>query len=374
MSSPRYISPEISRKLRALSFLGAVSVVIIHSNPLETIADPLWAGRLGNWVGYLQRWAVPYFFITSGFFFDRGYAAVDRDTMGFFHAKARSLLVPYLLWGAVYGTLTMTPVLMGVNRMKGVDICIGTIFQDFEIWPLVNRVFGIAMASPPNGALWYVRLCMIFFLFAPVWRWLRKRVLWSIPCMAFGCIMFGTPFLRGYSTESITVHGTMIACSLLGIGYLLLGMTASIFRAERLRVDFSCMVSMLIAWCAWTYVTIESSLGALDIAPSVVLWNHKVSGMLLIGALWGALDIAWPVLAKIRPEIIGLSFWIYCMHHPVTSCVGAALHAVLGRTLIGEVWRLILSAPITLSICIVCGLMVRKCGVVYSLLTGGRSK
>lgn len=68
MQGSSYVSAELSYKIRILSFLAAVAVVIIHSSSLESMTDPMWAGRLGNWIGYLQRWAVPYFFIITDSF------------------------------------------------------------------------------------------------------------------------------------------------------------------------------------------------------------------------------------------------------------------------------------------------------------------
>lgn len=123
MSNSSYTSADASLKIRVMAFLGAVAVVVIHSNSLESITDPLWAGRVGNWIGYLQRWAVPFFFMVSGFFFDRGYASVARGTKDFYRTKFKSLVVPYCLWGAVYGALMMTPILMWVNHAKGECAC-----------------------------------------------------------------------------------------------------------------------------------------------------------------------------------------------------------------------------------------------------------
>lgn len=282
--------------------------------------------------------------------------------------------MPYLLWGTIYGTLVMTPILMSVNRAHGVELCQGTVLHDFSTWNFVNGICGLSLTSPPNGALWYVRLCLIFFLFAPVLRFIRRHAKLILPCAALLCILYGNPFVVGYKAESVVVFGEKVRFSLLGVGYLFLGMSASIFRIEKIRVVLGAVVLMFLVWCVWTYVTIESCLGVFQISQVVVLWNHKVSGLLLMGVLWGMVDLVPTCVSRIRPEVAGLSFWIYCMHHPVTAYVGGGLHAVLGRSLQAEVGRMFLAAPITLVVCIASGLLIKKFPSVYSLLTGGRAK
>ncbi len=65
---------EISKKVCWLSLMAMTGVLFIHSNAVGTLTDP------ATWNSIVQRiftrsftaWAVPFFFMTSGFWFARG--------------------------------------------------------------------------------------------------------------------------------------------------------------------------------------------------------------------------------------------------------------------------------------------------------------
>lgn len=97
----RYCSEKVSRKISVLATLATVAVVIIHSNSLELVKMPSWAFWVGNAIAFLQQWAVPFFFMVSGFFFDRAFCdkPIFSNWMPFLRKKFRSLVVPYVLWG-----------------------------------------------------------------------------------------------------------------------------------------------------------------------------------------------------------------------------------------------------------------------------------
>lgn len=63
----KYCSETTSRKIAVLTTLATVAVVIVHSNSLESIRTPSWAFWAGNAIAFLQHWAVPFFFMVSGF-------------------------------------------------------------------------------------------------------------------------------------------------------------------------------------------------------------------------------------------------------------------------------------------------------------------
>ena len=96
----KYCTDSVSRKLRILSFLATVSVVVIHTNYLERCVEGSVAWWVGNVIAYMQRWAVPFFFVVSGFFMEREFR--DQEALSylktFFSKKSKSIIIPYLLW------------------------------------------------------------------------------------------------------------------------------------------------------------------------------------------------------------------------------------------------------------------------------------
>lgn len=98
-----YCNSKTSRKIAVLTTLATIAVVIIHSNSLESYRESAWLFGIGNGIAFLQHWAVPFFFMVSGFFFDRAFD--DGPLIGgyssFLFKKLRTLGMPYLLWGSV---------------------------------------------------------------------------------------------------------------------------------------------------------------------------------------------------------------------------------------------------------------------------------
>lgn len=354
-----YVTPEVSRKMRLLSFVAALAVVIIHSNSLEDIRDPAWAGWLGNLIGYAQRWAVPYFFMVTGFFFDRGFASSDKPFVAFLKTKLRSLGVPYLVWGVIYGVLLMTPILILVNKSHGDPLFQKTILDWQGFFPFVDRLIGVHRAGPPNGALWYVRLLILFFAFAPIWRLLRKYARWSLPALGVAFLVFGAPFVSGFECESLFGVGFHLA----GFGYILLGMSVSSYALEARRLPLS---AAIMGGGIWLIAIVLSLVYGSSLA------FIKISPILLLLVIWRLFDFVEPIVARVSPRLISLTFLIYCVHHPLTAYVGAVIHMVLGKSLTVEVVRMFISAPITIALAMGIGLFLQQfrfCDV----LTGGRN-
>lgn len=140
----------ISRKIGALSFFAMISVVVGHA-----------AGesRAGGAIGLLTLFAVPWFFVVSGYFFIRSLNKYGRGEL--LRRKVSSLLVPYLLW-CLIGWVAFMPIGSGSGPI--LRIC---------------EIFGFAPRYPiANLPLWYVRALIFFMLvgcmLAPILRWPRR--------------------------------------------------------------------------------------------------------------------------------------------------------------------------------------------------------
>ena len=146
----KYCSDFTSRKIRILSFLATISVVIIHTNALEGNREVAAAWWIGNLIGYAQRWAVPFFFVVSGFFLHRVFECQQHVIAAtFLKKRVKTLLIPYLFWGAIYGTVTMTPLLYGVAVAHQESSPLSHTVFTGSIWHVVNHIVGITCSAPP---------------------------------------------------------------------------------------------------------------------------------------------------------------------------------------------------------------------------------
>ena len=216
-----YCSESISRKITVLSFFAMITVVSIHSDPLPLMAAPsCFCRNLSRISSMLKDWAVPYFYVVSGFFFARCYA--HRTYGEFMSGKVRSLIIPYLLWGGVYGTITMLPLEIAVNKFHGAPLLFNTRIGGGVLHTL-DRFFGIFYSSPYDGALWYVRMLVLFFALAPIWIFILRRCDWLLFVLGvLGIFLFKIgggqhDVLFSFGTWSFDITFSSIAWLLLGM-------------------------------------------------------------------------------------------------------------------------------------------------------------
>lgn len=353
-----YCSEYTSGKIRVLSFLAMVTVVSIHSGPFSLMTDLSSATlRMAGWIGDAQRWAVPFFFLVSGFFFSR-YLQTHEDFRyaQFMRGKWRGLILPYLLWGAVYGTVVSVPLAMIVNHGHGDPLLKGTVIAAGGVVRVIDRMVGVFCTAPANGALWYVRMLIIFFVLAPVWRFVQRRcpaLFWvGLPL----AIVYG---VSGMNPNQIAVIGGLpVQVTFGAVGFLLLGMCCAVHRVDEWRSSWIAAGSALVLafvfkhCAAWTYL-----------APTC--WAV---------AFWSLYDLMPKFLPKNLPGIFSLSFWIYCMHHSLCGYVGAGLRMVLGKSGDVSCWIQFFAIPL---IVVLIGFSVacfvsRVCPRVFATLNGGR--
>ena len=368
----KYCSETVSRKIAVLSAIATVAVVIIHSNSLENIRDCVFMFWIGRTIAYLQHWAVPFFFMVSGFFFDRYFTEKSfwAHFPNFLFRKVKSLAVPYVLWGSVFGFITMTPLRIYVNHQHGDSLLAGTIFASNSAWDVIDKVLGISACNFVE-ALWYVRLLIIVYMTAPIWIGLRKL-------SKFMLLLIGLTLVLGFSAvaseaadpEIVTIGGCFISVG--GIGWMLLGMSVSAFKVEEIRLPTFLFFCSLLVWVAVSAIIINNRLHLGTWYPWMQEW-YRIAPIFLILFWWGAYDFVPQLLPEKLPEWFGFRFWTYCMHHPVTAWVGGVVYAVFGHGMCGRVAFQLLVAPITIALCLGMGMLIKRNFIVaFRTLNGGR--
>ena len=367
-----YCSSEISCKIRTLSFWATIAVVIIHSNPLENKVSCPWAWWVGNIIGVLQYWAVPYFFIVSGFFFDKSYGMQDVPMSKFLRGKIRSLGVPYLLWGAIFGGVVLTSLMIFANANSQQPIIANTIFDTASPVFAADKLIGFSRGSPMNGALWYVRLLLAIFCFAPILKWIRNMRQGGgggvLLCISILIIANTSAINEGRVCESLTIYGVPIEIKLAGVGYFIMGMVASKYSIEKMRLTPSLRVVFIATWICGMISALILRYNGVPLGHAGELF-FRFSPLLFIAVLW---SISWRC-SKFVSSLIPFRFWIYCMHHPVTACVAAVSHQVLGRSIGIDFLRMLLITPTSLAIVTFAGVFVRqRYNKLFAVLNGGR--
>lgn len=163
-----------SEKIKKMSFIMAFIVLVIHSgNNVKGEVYPFaYLFQTSFSLGFC-RFAVRMFFLISGYFF---FLKVHewRDCIPNILKRAKSLVVPYLLWNVVfcivYFILYLFPVSDYVNKSVADDIL--QLLREGNIISLLGYLF---WPQPVNWLLWYVRDLFIFSLFTPFIYWLLNN-------------------------------------------------------------------------------------------------------------------------------------------------------------------------------------------------------
>ena len=237
----------ISDILRVVSFIAALCVVAIHAN-----VDGKW-----NFVcRTLTSWAVPFFFLQSGFFFAISSYITRGGYWELLKKKFKGLFLPYIAWIAI-ATVVCIPLVILNNHMTGRPLLERTIFTEPNIWSVIDSTFGIGRNSPRHlGVLWFVRALMILFIFAPLWKFLTRRSLCWLLIVLFIYAHFYYP--------QIDIHGFQLRIGI--ASYFFLGFVAAIYLPNNVlfvsgsdntkyinqRVINFCTFSFIIIFHFWT--------------------------------------------------------------------------------------------------------------------------
>lgn len=125
-------------------FICALLVVSIHSTMFLE-----WEGLYHFFHNYITRFAVPFFFISSGFFFSRILENKDTMKIGIKHYSVR-LLRPFMIWGAFYFVISFLEMIL---------------IDKTSIYTAAKYKLHLLLVESPGGGLWYVEallwICLI---------------------------------------------------------------------------------------------------------------------------------------------------------------------------------------------------------------------
>ena len=153
------VSAECSARIANASLVAAVAVVLLHLCLAGPAAEgsPVWL-----FVRDFARFAVPFFFLVSGFLI-AGHAAEPgwwaRETL----KRVRSLLVPYVGWSALFGLYLLVGVAVPeLHRTHGFDVVAWWREKDLLLFGLDLRQMPLMLP------LWYLRTLFLLVLVSGV--------------------------------------------------------------------------------------------------------------------------------------------------------------------------------------------------------------
>jgi len=318
------IIPRLSAKFSNMAFVCACLVVCQHLSYDHTLC--------GGWVFQilfygLPKAAVPFFFLTSGFFLAGKLAQSGGGHFLELKKRVRSLFVPYLLWSVIWMAFISSMIW----------------YSGSNLWPSVWAWLGLDFtAIPAFGPLWFLRNLMLLVLLSPVLFYGVKTLrAW------FVAIIFAIEFV--FTLFSISNDFLCWTFRLSAMAYFCLG---AYLRSNPVHIDHSNSVGIISLLLSMALVVISrSSVSAFFFVPLFML------GLWLV--MPNKLLVEWLAFT---------AFPIYLIHPFVIKLWGS----VFGRTRL-EVWLLpfqyFTSIGISIAVAMLFKAKFRRLGTI---LFGGR--
>lgn len=329
---------ETSNKIVYLNFVLSLFVVSIHTMNLSVYRIDngilYWVEKMINGVA---EFAVPTFFMISGYLFYRNYdrSQIKRKLI----SRGKTLVVPFLLWGVVN--------YLFLNTMKALPM-IGSYVNDTGTPFALTGLSDMMIAG--NSYLWFLRNLIFYHLLGFLWIPLVSKRAGFVLSLGLGLAALALPFGND-------VHGICryYVYYLLGMGIAFHG--KSIFENRyRRQASMICLAVLIVGGVATVFVR--------NIWVVAVI---RLSGCFLA---WTAGDLL-PV-GKEPCGYIKDSFFIYLSHTLVLECVEKLILIFIGNNLVGA-WIDYFAAPIiTLTILYGLSLLLKRFPKLWSLLCGNR--
>ena len=369
------IPDNLSIKLTVVSFFSACSIVFLHAfeNHLKDTGSPGTAWFITLFSRIMTSFAVPIFFVISGYLFARKTDFCQKDWYSFLLKKrSKSLLFPYFAWCTIYACI-VTPFTVFGNHLAGRAPTVNTCLQEplLSIWNLF-RIYGLnfELIPPAAGSLWYIRNLFILFLLTPCLVPLMKR-----RNLAIGYLIL--------STEVFTFHDWFprscwqffeTGISLRGLFAFPLGMYLAYYPV---KPDSFKILRRTIPFL-WLALSIASTWLMLYPVPGtddLKLLLMKFVTLSGICAVWVLPDMIPALLRAGSWSIAKDSFLLYAIHQGI---MGVVMCARVEKILLVKIHVPVLGIfllrfliPLTLSLLII-EFLKRFFPAVHRLLSGGR--
>ncbi|MBX7204975.1 MAG: acyltransferase [Bacteroidia bacterium] len=352
--------PSLSDKIRFISFVSILMVVLLHSYNLSywyEIPDPhhqiMHSASLFVQVMLTEgitRVAVPLLFTLSGFLFFHSLDFSIPGILNKFRRRMHSLVFPYLIVSFLW-------------------ITAGLLLYQFKITPtLFNK--DLTSFSSPSGILnslfirpfayhlWYIRDLIVLIFFSPLIGVLTKKSkgLWLIFLFM---IWFTDAVTSGVlKTESVLFFS--VGCFLASAPAL----------PVKEKISLKTALIFCFGWIALVLIK-TMVIGVVEINTLRLL--HKISILTGMVTLWYGYDYFPAKICLPFYKSASYSFFIYLIHEPLLSISKKLLFHFTGQAPWASILHYFTAPFITVTICLaVAKLMAKHTPQLYKIISGGR--
>lgn len=365
------MSPFTSQKFRFYSFISMLLLVYVHGYNLEntylqpwgTVSEPLTPTSFFEYftANGLFRFRIPILFSISGYLFALG----DSQPFGIrIKKRARTLLLPYVIWSAVGLLLTFLfqqhPFLLKMVQNAQLDqLGDNRPYREMSWTSLLERLFLV----PISFQLWFIRCLFMYNLLYPVLRWLaiQRTAIWFSIAVFLWLTTFGIHFVEG--------EGLLF----FSLGIWMQKRNFNLEQPPRWLLPQRVVIVFLASCIIKTILAFQLH----DSVFSFILLSllHKTAVFAGMVSCWYGADalVKWLMLKSWFQWISGFSFIIYAFHVPLIN-YASQIAQYYFQDLPGHRILIYLLLPLAIiCICVLLGALLRKSVPrVYAILTGGR--
>ena len=341
------MSNYISKKITFVGFILSVMVVYGHAINYK-VYSCLELSKLGMFWTSIQKFLavfllipVPLFYVISGYLFFRNYSL--NKTCEKWKSRFFTLVLPYLIWNFIsflfYFLLTNIPILANSINREPVSFSVKALIE------ILNGNYNV---------LWFIKVLLIFILFAPFililskyyYTWggvlvlvfltnliLKKYLDWNSPC--YECFFF-----------------------ILGAGAGIHFKQIEEYRANKKISIFSLLAMIIISLLVFPFINDSFTyIKILILTPLIIFF-------------WLFMDIVnWE---NKNTKYFSISFFIYCTHSIILESIEKIWLILFGNTIFGSITDFMLSPIITLLIIFLFAYILKKVKPLWNVCTGSR--
>ncbi len=375
-SSSPVLSPFNSDKFKFWSFVSMALLVFVHAynidirymSPWTTPNEPL---TLTTFTQYfvangLLRFRIPMLFVISGFL----YALHDSKPNGErVRKRFHSLIVPYLLWSALYLVLfclvEMIPA--GAAAIEQSHVAQmgpeGGLVHEYPWWAFPVRW----ILAPLPYQLWFIRVLFFYNLAYP----LLRRALEGRTSRNLFLGIVGVMWILSMNLLLIEAEGLLFFS--LGIWIQKGGFDIDRPRPWLNPLLWGAVCVGVAALKTWLAFRGQALLGE-GLHPTLMVL-HKLTIASGLVAAWFGFDpaVRWCMARPWFVWLSGFSFMIYVLHAPLVAVAIDPFFALLGYAEGYRMLSFVLLPLVIIAFSVVVGALLRKAAPgVYAVLTGGR--
>lgn len=359
----RKMSKYLSRKIKFISVFLMVGVVFIHSYnfkdsfllPTTRISEGFNAAAMFEYFlsNELLRFAVPMFFAISGFLFFFTYENTAQCYLSKLKSRARSLLVPYVIWAILSGLLVT--VLAQIPFTADLPIIQDNSFDWLH--------FYMYLISPAAFQLWFLQQLMLFVVLSPVIYIIIKKTR--------GIIMIPLAILWLINLNFIINFEALFAFSV-GASLAIFGRSREFTRSENRILTMIFTIIWVLLSLLNTYIAAFADNSF--IFDIVMLVLYKLNEAVGVIAMWYLFDHIAKRITDKKGFIIAAThlFIVYALHEPLLH-IFFQMALKQSDSVMGHL-ALYVCLPLSLgAVCIIVSMALRKnLRKTHRILTGGR--